>query len=177
MRIFSLYSSAWLGLVITSISLNPLLKVGADRKSSEHKVYCSPCGAWRATEAPSSRGRSPKQRIVGGQKVEQDRPWMAYVEIQAFSKFHCGGSIINKRFVLTAAHCTCDALPCRVNDRDELMHQYEPKNKFLVYVGFRNGHLLTYPLVIFSLIFSGVPRVFGARGKLKNLRPPPPKKK
>jgi hypothetical protein len=63
---------------------------------------------------------------------------MAYVEIRANVKFHCGGSIVNRLFVLTAAHCTCDALPCIVDkNKDELVLDYNPKGKIFVYVGFR----------------------------------------
>ena len=63
---------------------------------------------------------------------------MAYVEIRAGVRFHCGGSVINRRFVLSAAHCACDALPCVVDrERDELVVNYEPRGKMFVYVGFR----------------------------------------
>jgi secreted trypsin-like serine protease len=40
-----------------------------------------------------------RPRIVGGKAVTKTpRPWIVYVEINAKeNKFHCGGSIINKR--------------------------------------------------------------------------------
>ncbi len=80
---------------------------------------------------------------MGGKESRSVRPWMAYVEIHSNVKFHCGGSVINRRFVLTAAHCTCDALPCVVNDRDELTVNYNPEDKIFVYVGFKDVAMKT----------------------------------
>ena len=73
---------------------------------------------------------------MGGQEVHVDRPWMVYVEIlpqgpDHKQRFHCGGAIINLRFILTAAHCACDALPCSVNHKtDELEVKYDPKGDY-----------------------------------------------
>jgi len=44
-------------------------------------------------------------RIVGGvETLVNQYPWM--VLLMYNDHFYCGGSIINSRYVLTAAHCT-----------------------------------------------------------------------
>ncbi|RWR99511.1 trypsin-1-like protein, partial [Dinothrombium tinctorium] len=49
-------------------------------------------------------------RIIGGSHVGQDRyPWMTFLLIKGPRGYSlCGGSIINDRYVLTAAHCVYD---------------------------------------------------------------------
>ncbi|KMQ96720.1 serine protease easter [Lasius niger] len=57
---------------------------------------------------PSDCGRDLSQRIVGGERTELDEfPWMALLEYQKPNgrTTACGGVLINKRYVLTAAHC------------------------------------------------------------------------
>lgn len=45
-----------------------------------------------------------KRRIVGGQETKVNQyPWMALLTYG--NRFYCGGSLINDRYVLTAAHC------------------------------------------------------------------------
>ncbi|XP_033201533.2 transmembrane protease serine 9 [Bombus vancouverensis nearcticus] len=54
--------------------------------------YCS-CGL-----------RNEESRIVGGQTTRMNEfPWMA--RLSYLNKFYCGGTLINDRYVLTAAHC------------------------------------------------------------------------
>ncbi|XP_017008973.3 serine protease grass [Drosophila takahashii] len=45
-----------------------------------------------------------RTRIIGGRNVQiSAHPWMAYLHYE--SQFYCGGTLINRQFVLTAAHC------------------------------------------------------------------------
>nr|XP_016923390.2 serine protease grass isoform X1 [Drosophila suzukii] len=45
-----------------------------------------------------------RTRIIGGRNVQiASHPWMAYLHQE--SQFICGGTLINRQFVLTAAHC------------------------------------------------------------------------
>ncbi|XP_023341123.1 melanization protease 1, partial [Eurytemora carolleeae] len=44
-------------------------------------------------------------RIVGGDVIKDPLPWMIVMMFNMRSQ--CGGSLINSRFILTAAHCTC----------------------------------------------------------------------
>ncbi|XP_063627654.1 CLIP domain-containing serine protease B4-like [Cydia splendana] len=63
-------------------------------------------------------------RISGGVPVLglNDYPWMIFIsyQTQAGPIFQCGGSLINDRYVLTAAHCLSrkDALSVRVREYD-----------------------------------------------------------
>lgn len=54
-------------------------------------------------------GVSIGMRIYGGENADIDEfPWLAMLEFENFRgerKFSCGGSLINSRYVLTAAHC------------------------------------------------------------------------
>lgn len=48
-------------------------------------------------------------RIYGGVDTELDEfPWYALLQYESrrgVAEFHCGGSLISLRYVLTAAHC------------------------------------------------------------------------
>ncbi|XP_075767952.1 granzyme H-like [Pelodiscus sinensis] len=50
--------------------------------------------------------------IIGGHKAKpHSRPYMAYVRIQRGNKnMHCGGFLVTRNFVLTAAHCKGDSI-------------------------------------------------------------------
>lgn len=48
--------------------------------------------------------RNEESRIVGGQTTRVNEfPWQ--VRLNYMNKFYCGGTLINDRYVLTAAHC------------------------------------------------------------------------
>ena len=52
-------------------------------------------------------------RIVGGRTISQVHPWVAHLLIRSTSSSghssmpECMGTLINRNFVLTAAHCVC----------------------------------------------------------------------
>lgn len=54
-------------------------------------------------------GISIGMRIYGGENADIDEfPWLAMLQYENFRaerKFSCGGSLINNRYVVTAAHC------------------------------------------------------------------------
>ncbi|EFN86141.1 Ovochymase-2 [Harpegnathos saltator] len=56
------------------------------------------------TVPPRCGLRNEESRIVGGQTTSMNEfPWMA--RLSYLNKFYCGGTLINDRYVLTAAHC------------------------------------------------------------------------
>lgn len=62
-----------------------------------YNYYALECG--KKTVLPSSK-------IIGGREVfENEFPWMAGIISIIRSQVICGASIINDRYVITAAHC------------------------------------------------------------------------
>ncbi|XP_046144414.1 transmembrane protease serine 4-like [Osmia bicornis bicornis] len=69
-------------------------------------------------DVPCGQGRFATRtaRLVGGQNaIPHEFPWM--VSISRKGGHFCGGTILNSRFVLTAAHCLCSIFNvlCRVD--------------------------------------------------------------
>ena len=43
---------------------------------------------------------------MGGYDPIDVRPWMARIEV-GMERGRCGGSLVNHRYIITAAHCFC----------------------------------------------------------------------
>lgn len=58
---------------------------------------------------PGECGQDLEDRIYGGTETKiNEFPWMVllhYSKKDARGGFHCGGALINNRYVLTASHC------------------------------------------------------------------------
>ncbi|XP_037824476.1 LOW QUALITY PROTEIN: venom protease-like [Lucilia sericata] len=68
-----------------------------NRNNSNHNQTLPTCSC-RCGE------RNDESRIVGGTTTGvSEYPWMA--RLSYFNRFYCGGTLINDRYVLTAAHC------------------------------------------------------------------------
>ncbi|XP_035901879.1 trypsin-1-like [Anopheles stephensi] len=77
---------------ITTVFGMPIFSVFAYRAAPRN---CPPCSCGTNTN---------NSKIVGGHEAEIGRyPWMAALYYN--NRFICGGSLINDRYVLTAAHC------------------------------------------------------------------------
>ena len=57
-----------------------------------------------------------RMKIVKGY-TPGPRPWMAFIQIKKSEEDpllgRCSGSIINREWILSAAHCFCDITPCK----------------------------------------------------------------
>uniref|UniRef100_A0A2K6GDY8 Serine protease 55 n=1 Tax=Propithecus coquereli TaxID=379532 RepID=A0A2K6GDY8_PROCO len=70
-----------------------------DHRPLHHPHSASGCG-----ERPTYEGRTRHSRIIGGLEAEVGEfPWQ--VSIQAENEHFCGGAILDKWWILTAAHC------------------------------------------------------------------------
>ena len=72
------------------------------------------------------------------------RPWMVFIQIQALdSDFRCGGSIINRYWILSAGHCFCEHLDCNQEKGGRLQINYKPQNHIRLVVGLKDVNIYT----------------------------------
>ena len=101
---------------------------------SHHKVMIT-IDCQSGSESPSDQ-----VRIVAGYEPHI-RPWMAYMQILSTitgKVGSCGGSIINKRWVITAAHCLCNDNPCKKNEKNETVMGYNATANIMVVTGLKD---------------------------------------
>jgi secreted trypsin-like serine protease len=69
------------------------------------RTLLATCIAVAATSSPSQAGSTSPQRIIGGIETSSGNyPWIVSVQSSDGSHF-CGASLIDKQWVMTAAHC------------------------------------------------------------------------
>jgi secreted trypsin-like serine protease len=69
------------------------------------------------------------------------RPWMTFIQISnknKKAKVHCGGSIINNYWILSAAHCFCEHLECKPSKEGSLEIAYKPKDYIRINTGLKD---------------------------------------
>ncbi|KAJ8682239.1 hypothetical protein QAD02_018031 [Eretmocerus hayati] len=80
-------------------------------------------------------GLANKQKIVGGQETEvNEYPWVALLLYR--NRFYCGASVINNKYLLTAAHCVDgfqkQHITVRIMEHDRNVHNETVTQDFKV---------------------------------------------
>ena len=106
-----IFLSTFSAIVFSSLSQNPSPYQVAGAHFQLPKQACPCAKAKEETQSAWGRQnsrfkRSADDKIVGGYEASRNKPWVAKIWINSID-FVCGGSLINKRYVLTAAHCVC----------------------------------------------------------------------
>ncbi|XP_064484452.1 uncharacterized protein LOC135397052 isoform X2 [Ornithodoros turicata] len=80
-------------------------------------INYSVCGRTHRHNIDTGKEDGPQPRIAGGEDVENSWPWM--VEVMRSGGL-CGGSIISRTWILTAAHCVCKMISNEIVRREEI---------------------------------------------------------
>ena len=100
-------------------------------KFSLKKPPC-PCAKVKKDKLPE-KWKKEHDRIVGGYSTKQNKPWLARIWINPLAAL-CGGSLINKRYVLTAEHCICKS-EAKLNCNKQGVPTSDIKKLYSVFLG------------------------------------------
>ncbi|CAL8138324.1 unnamed protein product [Orchesella dallaii] len=71
------------------------------------------------------KSSTPGGRVVGGKTADPfEFPWLTAIVDSNTRLAFCGGSLINDRYVLTAAHCFAGSSPVRTFEAEVLLHAH-----------------------------------------------------
>lgn len=107
-------------VVVASIYSQPITM-----NSDEKTINPPECG--QRYTLISNNGRLPPGRVVGG-RVSALGDWNWMVLMRFNGRFLCGSSLINSRWVLTAAHCTSGRTAESISVELGIHDQYEPES-------------------------------------------------
>ena len=65
-------------------------------------------------------------------------PWMAFIKINNQLSPQCTGSIINNYWILSAGHCFCKLLKCKVSKGKNMKIAFKPKDHIRIFVGMKD---------------------------------------
>ena len=69
------------------------------------------------------------------------RPWMTFIQFSnkmEKARVHCGGSIINNYWILSAAQCFCEHLKCKPSKEGNLEIAFKPQDHIRIITGLKD---------------------------------------